>query len=45
MDEIINKFLLGADTFMLKMLLRQPKFTHSACGPITKMKQRKNTKI
>ena len=29
---------------MPEMLLRQPRFTYSACGPFTK-KRRKNTKI
>ena len=40
MNDIINKFLLAADNFMPEMHLRQPQFTHSACGPFTKYKQR-----
>ena len=40
MNNIINKFLLAGDTFMLEMHLRQPQFTYSACGPFTKHKQR-----
>ena len=43
MNEIVNKFLLAGDTFMPEMHLRQPAFTYSACGPITKNKE-KNTK-
>ena len=40
MNEIVNKFLLAGDTFMLEMHLRQPEFTYSACGPFTKNKKR-----
>ena len=40
MNEIINKFLLFSDKFMPEMHLRQPGFTYSACGPITKIKER-----
>ena len=40
MNEIINKFLLVSDKFMPEMHLRQPGFTYSACGPITKIKER-----
>ena len=40
MDEIINKFLLVGDKFMLEMHLKQPGFTYSACGPFTKNKYR-----
>ena len=40
MNEIVNKFLLAGDKFMPEMHLRQPRFTYSACGPITKNKQR-----
>ena len=29
MNEIINKFLLAGDKFMLEMYLRQPGFTYS----------------
>ena len=36
MIEIVNKFLLEGDKFMLEMHLRQPGFTYSACGPFTK---------
>ena len=42
MNEIVNKFLLAGDKFMLEKHLTQPGFTFSACGPFTK--QRKNTK-
>ena len=40
MNDIINKFLLVGDKFMLEMHLRQPGFTYSACGPFTKNKER-----
>ena len=40
MNEIINKFLLVGDKFMPEIHLRQPGFTHSACGPFTKNKER-----
>ena len=40
MNEIVNKFLLAGDKFMLEMHLRQPGFTYSACGPFTKNKER-----
>ena len=37
MNEIKNKFLLAEDKFMPEMHLRQPGFTYSACGPLTKI--------
>ena len=40
MNEIVNKFLLAEDKFKLEMHLKQPGFTYSACGPITKNKKR-----
>ena len=40
MNEIVNKFLLTGDKFMLEMHLRQAGFTYSACGPFTKNKER-----
>ena len=36
MNKIINKFLLVGDNFMPEMQLKQPGFTKSACGPLTK---------
>ena len=39
MNEIVNKFLLTVDQFMLKMHLKQPGFTYSAWGPFTKNKE------
>ena len=39
MNETVNQFLLAGDTFMSKMLLKQPGFTYSACGPLTKTKK------
>ena len=45
MNEIVNKFLLAADTFMPEMHLKQPGFTYSACRTFTKNKQKiKNLK-
>ena len=40
MNEIVNMFLLAGDKFMPEILLRQPRFTYSACGPFTKNKER-----
>ena len=40
MNDIINKFLLAEDKFMPKMHLKQPGFTYSACGRLTKNKER-----
>ena len=40
MNNIIDKFLLVGDKFMPEMHLRQSQFTYSACGPLTKHKQR-----
>ena len=39
MNDTINKFLLAGDKFMPEMHLKQPQFTHSACGPFTKNKE------
>ena len=39
-NEIVNKFLLAGDKFMPEMHLKQPGFTYSACGPLTKNKER-----
>ena len=40
MNDIINKFLLAGDKFMLEMHLREPGFIYSACGPFTRHKER-----
>ena len=40
MNEIVNRFLLAGDKFMPEMHLKQPGFTYSACGPLTKNKER-----
>ena len=40
MNEIVNKFLLAGDKFMLEMHLKQPRFTYSTCGSFTKNKER-----
>ena len=42
MNNVINKFLLAGDKFMLEMHLRQPQFVYSACGPFTRHKERIN---
>ena len=40
MNEIVNKFLLVVDKFMLEMHLKRSGFTYRACGPFTKKKER-----
>ena len=40
MNDVVNKFLLAGDKFMPEMHLKQPGFTYSACGPITKNNER-----
>ena len=40
MNEIVYKFLLAGDKFMLEMHLKQAEFTYSAYGSITKNKER-----
>ena len=40
MNEIVNKFLLAGDKFMLEMHLKRLWFTYGACGPFTKNKER-----
>ena len=40
MNDIINKFSLAGVKFMPEMDLKQPQFTHSACGTFTKNKER-----
>ena len=40
MNEIVNKVLLAGDKYMPEMHLKEPGFTHSACGPFTKNKER-----
>ena len=40
MKEIVHKILLAGDKFCLKMHLKQPGFTYSACGLFTKNKER-----
>ena len=46
MNEIVNKFLLACDKIIPEMHLKQPGFTHSACGPLQKKtkKEFKNLK-
>ena len=39
-NEILNKFLMAGDKFMPEMHLKQPRFTYSACDPVTKNKER-----
>ena len=45
MNNIMNKVLSPDDKFMPEMHLKQHTFTTSTCGPLTKTKQRTNTKI
>ena len=40
MNAIVNKFLLAGNKFMPEIHLRQHGFTYSACGPLTKNKER-----
>ena len=40
MNAIVNKFLIAGDKFMPEMHLKQLGFMYSACGPITKNKER-----
>ena len=40
MSKIVNKLLLAGDKFMTEMYLRPPRFTYSAFGPFTKIKER-----
>ena len=40
MNNIIKKFLLAGDKFMLEMHLRQPRFVYSACGPFTRHREK-----
>ena len=40
MNEIVNKFLLAADKFVLEMHLGQLGFTYCACDSFTKNKER-----
>ena len=44
MNEIMNKLLLAGDIFVPKMHLKQPGFTYSPCGPLTKKKKKKKKK-
>ena len=36
MNGIVNKFLPAGDKVMPEMHLKQPRFTCSTCGPLTK---------
>ena len=40
MNEILNKFFLVGDKFMLEIHLKQPGFTYRACSPFPKNKKR-----
>ena len=40
MNNVINKLLLAGDTFMPEIHLKQPQFVYSACGPLTRHKER-----
>ena len=44
MNEIMNKFLLAGDKFMVEMHLKQSVFAYSACGPFTKNKETRQAK-
>ena len=36
MNKIGNRYLLAGDELMPELHLRQPRYTHSTCGPFTK---------
>ena len=38
-DEIVSKSLWAGDKLMSEMILRQPGFTYSDCGPFAKNKE------
>ena len=40
MNNVINKFFLAGNKFMLEMHLRQPRLVYSVCGPFTRHKER-----
>ena len=40
MNEIVNNILVSGDKFMPEMHLKQPGFTYSACGTLTKHKEK-----
>ena len=40
MNEIVKTFLLAEDKLIPEMHLRQPGFTYSACGSLSKIKER-----
>ena len=40
MNNIINKFLLTGDKFMLELHLKQPGLSYSTCGPFTRHDKR-----
>ena len=44
MKNILNQFLLAGNKFIPEIHLRQPAFTNSVCGPLTKT-QKKFEKI
>ena len=45
MNEMVSKYLLAGDKFIPEMYLKQPGFTYSACGPLTRNKERIQTFI
>ena len=40
MNEIVNKFSMAGDKFMLELHLKQASFTYSPTSPFTKSKER-----
>ena len=40
MNAIVNKLLSGGDKFMPELHLKQPGFTYSVCGILTKNEER-----
>ena len=39
MNEMVNRFLLPGDKFILEMHLKQPRFTYGVCEPFNKSKE------
>ena len=40
MNELVNKMLFAGNKFIPEMHLKNPGFIYSACGPLTKNKER-----
>ena len=45
MEEVIKKLLSAGNKFITEINFRQPGFTYSACGSVTKKKERLQRRI